>query len=116
MIKAYKYKLKPTMRQCNALSQAFGNARFIYNWGLNRKKSAWESDKQNITYFQLAKELTVLKQDGEHDFLTFGANESLQQALRNLDNAYTRFFKAKKGFPKFKSKNVNFNAITTSLY
>ena len=31
-------------------------------------------------------------------------NECLQQSLRNLDNAYTQFFKAKKGFPKFKSK------------
>lgn len=31
-------------------------------------------------------------------------NESLQQSLRCLDNAYTQFFKAKKGFPKFKSR------------
>ena len=111
MIKAYKYKLKPTMKQQKSLSQAFGNARFIYNWGLNRKKTAWESDKQNVTYLQLAKELTALKQDGEHDFLKESANVSLQQALRNLDNAYTRFFKAKKGFPKFKSKKNSIDSV-----
>ena len=29
---------------------------------------------------------------------------SLQAAIRNLDSAYKRFFKEKKGFPKFKSK------------
>ena len=34
-------------------------------------------------------------------------NECLQQSLRNLDNAYTQFFKAHKGFPKFKSKKYS---------
>ena len=111
MIRAYKYKLKPTMKQQHQLSQAFGSARFIYNWGLNRKKTEWENNKQNLTYLQLAKELTILKQDGEHDFLKSSATESLQQALRNLDNAYTRFFKAKKGFPKFKSKKNSVDSV-----
>ena len=32
---------------------------------------------------------------------------SLQAALLNLDMAFTRFFKEKKGFPKFKSKHDN---------
>lgn len=104
MIRAYKYKLKPTVKQQKAFCQAFGNARFIYNWGLNRKKESWEKEKKNVTYLELAKELTTLKQDGEHDWLNDCANVCLQQSLRNLDNAYTRFFKAKKGFPKFKSK------------
>lgn len=111
MIRAYKYKLNPTMKQQHQLSQAFGNARFIYNWGLNRKKTEWENNKQNVTYLQLAKELTILKQDGEHDFLKLGTTESLQQSLRNLDNAFTRFFKAKKGFPKFKSKKNSIDSV-----
>ena len=111
MIRAYKYKLKPTMKQQKSLSQAFGNARFIYNWGLNRKKVSWEFDKQNVTYLQLAKELTLLKKDGEHDWLKQCANEPLQQSLRNLDNAYTRFFKSKKGFPKFKSKKNSIDSV-----
>lgn len=31
--------------------------------------------------------------------------------MRNLDNAYTRFFKDKKGFPKFKSKKNSIDSI-----
>ena len=93
MIRAYKYKLKPTVKQQKALCQAFGNARFIYNWGLNRKKESWEKEKKNVTYLELAKELTTLKQDGEHNWLKNCATVCLQQSLRNLDNAYTRFFK-----------------------
>lgn len=35
------------------------------------------------------------------------SNECLQQSIRNLDSAFTRFFREKKGFPKFKSKHDN---------
>lgn len=31
MIKAYTYKLKPTIKQQKALNEAFGCVRFIYN-------------------------------------------------------------------------------------
>ena len=30
--------------------------------------------------------------------------QSLQSAIRNMDSAFTRFFREKKGFPKFHSK------------
>ena len=109
MKRAYKYKIKPTMRQQKMLSQMFGCARFIYNWGLDKKINAYKSDKKNLTYIQLAKELTNLKQQEQYIWLKDCANECLQQSLRNLDNAYTQFFKAKKGFPKFKSKKHSKN-------
>lgn len=104
MKRAYKYKIKPTVKQQKMLSQFFGCARFIYNWGLDRKVKTYKESKKNLTYIQLAKELTNLKQQEETKWLGECANECLQQSLRNLDNAYTSFFKAKKGFPKFKSK------------
>lgn len=104
MKRAYKYKIKPTMKQQHQLLQAFGCARFIYNWGLDKKTKAWTNEHKTITYFELAKELTQLKQTEEYKWLKEVSSESLQQSLRNLDNAYTQFFKAKKGFPKFKSK------------
>ena len=109
MKRAYKYKLKPTVRQQQMLLQHFGCCRFIYNWGLDRKKNAWTNEKKSIGYLQLARELTLLKNDCEHGWLKDVANESLQQSLRNLDNAFTQFFKAKKGFPKFKSKKYSKN-------
>ena len=104
MKRAYKYKIKPTMKQQRQLLQAFGCARFIYNWGLDKKTKAWTNEHKSISYFELAKELTQLKQTEEYKWLKDVSSDSLQQALRNLDNAYTQFFKAKKGFPKFKSK------------
>lgn len=101
---AYKYKIKPTVKQQIQLSKTFGCARFIYNWGLDIKTKTWTNEHKSISYFELAKQLTTLKQKNEYTWLKEVPNESLQQSLRNLDNAYTQFFKAKKGFPKFKSK------------
>jgi putative transposase len=104
MKKAYKYKINPTYKQQQQLLQTFGCARFIYNWGLDKKIKAWTSEHKTISYFEFAKELTVLKKIKGYEWLKNVPNECLQQSLRNLDNAYTQFFKAKKGFPKFKSK------------
>lgn len=109
MKRAYKYKIKPTYKQQHQLLQTFGCARFIYNWGLDKKTKAWTNEHKTITYFELAKELTQLKQTEEYKWLKDVPNECLQQSLRNLDNAYTQFFKAKKGFPKFKSKRKSKN-------
>lgn len=102
--KAYKYKINPTYKQRECLDKAFGCCRFIYNWGLDKKVQAYKQSKKAIGYVELAHELTLLKHDGEHDWLNEVNNTSLQQSLRNLDKAFVRFFREKKGFPKFKSK------------
>ena len=105
MKRAYKYKLKPTVKQQKQLSKCFGCARFIYNWGLALKTKAWKEEQKHLSYFDIAKVLTNLKQTEEYKWLQDVPNETLQQSLRNLENAYTLFFKAKKGFPNFKSKH-----------
>lgn len=111
MKRAYKYKIKPTIKQQHQLLQAFGCARFIYNWGLDKKTKAWTNEHKTITYFELAKELTHLKKTEEYKWLKSVSSDSLQQSLRCLDNAYTQFFKAKKGFPKFKSKRKSKDTV-----
>lgn len=102
--KAYKYKLNPTFKQKNLLSQFFGCARFIYNWGLNRKESFYKETKENLSYVMLTKELTALKKQEETKWLNECANVCLQQSLRNLEKAYSNFFHKKAERPKLKSK------------
>lgn len=104
MKKSYKYKIKPTKNQQRILLQFFGCCRFIYNWGLDRKINLWKNEQKSVSYIELSKEMTSLKKTEEYKWLNDCSCESLQQSLRCLDNAYTDFFKAKKGFPKFKSK------------
>lgn len=104
MLKAYKYKIKPTHQQQELLSKFFGCTRYIYNWGLNAKTSAYKENGKAINYLQLAKELTTLKQQQDHEWLNECTTEALQQSLRSLDNAFTLFFRKKAKYPRFKSK------------
>ncbi len=92
------------MKQQTMLLQHFGCARFIYNWGLDKKIKAYQADKTSLSYVDLAKELTKLKKTEEHKWLNDVAAETLQQSLRCMDTAFKNFFREKKGFPKFKSK------------
>lgn len=111
MVKAYKYKIKPDKQQEELLSKFFGCVRYIYNWGLNKKTSAYKDDGTKIGYVQLAKELTLLKQTEEHTWLKECTNEALQQSLRSLDNAFTAFFRKKAKYPNFKSKKHTRNTV-----
>ena len=105
MIRAIKYELKPTKSQIHKLNQVFGNCRFVYNWALNKKIKAYQEEEKKLSCFDLMKELTQLKKNEEFEWLNLSGSQQLQQSISNLDNAFTNFFKAKKGFPKFKSKH-----------
>lgn len=105
MNKAYKYKLNPTVKQQKMLLQAMGNARFIYNWGLSKKKDAWNNDRQRLSFVELSAMVTQMKKEKEYEWLNLCGRQCLTQSLRNLDNAFTRFFKKQTKFPKFKSKH-----------
>ena len=105
MLNAYKYRLHPTREQSGFFNKSFGCVRFIYNWGLQKRIEAYAKDKGRISYVQLCAMLTELKKDEQYSWLRDVSNECLQQALRNLDAAFTRFFREKKGFPRFKSKS-----------
>ena len=115
MLKTYKYRIYPTKEQEDLFLKHFNNVRFIYNWGLEKKIKEYEQNNKSLSYFNLAKELTVLKQNKQYSWLYEVANSSLQQSLRHLDNAFTKFFREKKGFPKFKSKKNNKQTYTLPI-
>jgi len=88
------------------LKNCFGSCRYIYNWGLDLKIKTYQQTNKSLSFVDLAKELTNLKQQEDKKWLYNVSNESLQQSLRNLDGAFTKFFREKKGFPKFKNKKI----------
>lgn len=111
MLKAYKYKIKPNQQQEELLSKFFGCVRYIYNWGLDMKTSAYKENGKAVGYMQLAHELTKLKQDNDHQWLNECTTEALQQSLRCLDKAFTLFFRKKANYPKFKSKKKSTDSV-----
>ena len=102
--KAYKYRLYPNKKQQELINKHIGCCRYVYNLCLEKKINAYKTSKKSISSFDLIKLLPSLKKEQETSFLKEVNSLSLQAAIRNLDSAYKRFFKEKKGFPKFKSK------------
>ncbi|MFA5067457.1 MAG: RNA-guided endonuclease TnpB family protein [Candidatus Izemoplasmatales bacterium] len=102
MLKAYKYRIFPSEEQKNLLANIFGQVRFVYNLGLETKIAAYAGNKVNLNCFDLNKQIAELKEDLV--WLKESPSQALQASLRNLDNAYTNFFRGK-GFPKFKNKH-----------
>lgn len=123
--RAYKYRLYPKPQQEEFLAKHFGCARFIYNWGLNLKINNYQKEKKSISFFNTCKLMKQKK--SELPWLSEVNSQSLQAALKNLDNAFIRFFREKKGFPNFKSRKskqsfscpqnvkVNWNNSTVTL-
>lgn len=103
MLRAFKYRIYPNQEQIQMFEEHFGAMRFVYNWGLEKKTEAYQQESKTFSFFDLVTELKGLKIN--EPWLKTVNSQSLQMSLRNLDNAYTRFFREKKGFPKFKSKH-----------
>jgi len=105
--KSYKYRIYPNQKQRELLEKHFGSVRFVYNWGLEKKIKAYQRNKKRISCFDLIKELTILKKKKDFQWLNEVNSQSLQMSLRNLDNAFTSFFRKHNRFPRFKSKKKN---------
>lgn len=107
ILRAYKYRLFPTKEQEVLLSKHFGCSRWIYNYALDKKVKAYQTTKESLSRFTIQKDLPELKKSDETKWLKEVNSQSLQASLENLDKAFTKFFREKKGFPKFKSKHDN---------
>lgn len=100
--RGYKVKIYPNKETEQILLRHIGSTRFVYNYFLNLKKEKYLTEGKNITYKQMAKELTQLRKNT--DWMQEIQSQPLQQSLRQLDVAYNRFFRKQSRFPQFKSK------------
>ena len=103
MLRAYKYRILPTLSQAQLLNQSFGSCRWAYNWALAKKIEHYQTQGKTLNCFALMKLLPELK--AEFEWLKLVPSQSLQQELSHLDVAFQKFFKKSGGFPKFKSKH-----------
>ena len=105
MLRAYEYRIYPTDEQKVLFAKTFGCCRFVYNWALNLKITAYKERKETLGNVYLTN-LMKSELKAEHEWLSEVNSQSLQSALRNLDTAYTNFFRntTAVGFPRFKSR------------
>lgn len=103
MLKAYKYRIYPNKTQEEQIKQHFGACRFVYNWALETKIKEYQVNKNHISRFTL-QSILVKEVKPVNGWLKTVNSQSLLATLINLESAFTKFFREKKGFPNFKSK------------
>jgi len=108
MLKAIKIRLYPNKTQQSYINQLLGCYRLVYNKCLDKKKTAYTSDKTNIGLNDLGNYFhQELTKDPEYKFLSEHNTKVLKQSILNMLESYKRFFINGSGFPKFKSKHDN---------
>lgn len=101
---AYKYRIYPNKNQALQIQQHIDACRFVYNWGLALRITTYQTTNKSLSCHNTSAELTKLKHQDGYSWLKQVNAQSLQTSLKNLDKAYTNFFRNHKGFPIFKSK------------
>ncbi len=104
MLKAYRYRIYPNATQAQAFAAHFGCARWVYNWGLEKKTAHYKETKKTLSKRALQDALVVLKKSEDKQWLNEVNSQTLLAALANLDVAYRNFFQKRAKHPKFKSK------------
>lgn len=99
-------RLYPTPAQAGQFAQFAGVCRLVYNLALEQREQHWRQFRRatgkHISYPSQARELTALR--AEFDWIAATHVTPLQQALRDLDTAYQRFFKGLGGYPSFRKR------------
>ena len=93
--KAYKFRLEPTVEQEIILNNLVGSARFVWNHILAISFAMFAKD-EFINATNLVNKITELKNNSDFGFLKTQSNAvSLQQKVRDLASAWSRFFDLK---------------------
>lgn len=116
MHSGFRYRIYPNSAQRTLLAKHFGCVRFAYNTALALKIKTWETEKKNLSQFDLCKLFPRLKKEEATAWLSEVCSHALQCEMANLDIAYTKFFREKKGFPKFKSKHTDRKSYSTNAH
>ena len=101
-LQAFKFELMPNGEQIRMMRQFAGSCRFVYNKGLALNIERYAKKEKRLGYAGLCALLPAWKI--EHAFLSDVPAQALQQSLKNLERAYTNFFKKRADFPKFHKK------------
>lgn len=99
----WTFRCYPTPEQEQHLNRTFGCVRFVWNWALRARTDAFRAGER-MGYPATDKALTALKATPEHVWLNEVSSVCLQQALRDLQAAFSNFFEKRSAYPSFKKK------------
>ncbi len=115
ILRGYKTELRLNNQQRSHLRQHAGAARFAYNWGLAQKTQAYQKTGKSPGAMELHRRLNQLKPT-RFPWMYEVSKCAPQEALRDLDRAFSNFFRRHKngekpGFPRYKSRKRGVGAF-----
>ncbi|MEH0444747.1 MULTISPECIES: RNA-guided endonuclease InsQ/TnpB family protein [unclassified Streptomyces] len=110
--RVYRFRFYPTEEQAEQLERTFGACRWVYNEGLALRSGAWERHRVNVGFAETCRALTGWKRAEGTAWLAEVSSTVLQQSLRDLDQAYTRFFRSEARYPRRKKKGRSRDTAT----
>lgn len=111
MNKAYKFRIYPSKEQEILIAKTIGCSRFVFNHFLAKWNDTYKATGKGLTYNSCSSQLTQLKK--ELVWLKEVDSIAIQSSLKNLADAYSRFFKKQNDTPRFKSKKNKVQSYTT---
>jgi len=101
---AFKYELNPSGEQRRRMVCYAGCKRVVYNKALALQTANHAVGNKFIRYESMAKNLVAWRSDADTEWLREAPYHTLQQALKDLENAFKNFFAKRTEFPRFKKK------------
>ncbi|OJD72294.1 IS200/IS605 family element RNA-guided endonuclease TnpB, partial [Bacillus paramycoides] len=111
--KAYKFRIFPNKKQEIVIAKTIGCSRFVFNHFLALWNNTYKETGKGLTYPSCSAELTRLKKKQDTIWLKEVDSIALQSTLKNLADAFSRFFKKQNDIPRFKSKKNKIQSYTT---
>ncbi|EJQ39858.1 transposase [Bacillus wiedmannii] len=111
--KAYKFRIYPNKKQEILIAKTIGCSRFVFNCFLALWNDTYKETGKGLTYPSCSAELTQLKKQQDMLWLQEVDSTALQSSLKNLADAFSRFFKKQNDMPRFKSKKNRIQSYTT---
>lgn len=109
MNRGYRFKLHPMPEQEALFRQFAGVCRLVYNLALEQRCDHWRNYQattgHHLGFAFQSGELTALRQ--QFDWIEAVVRTCEEQALRDLDKAFTNFFAGVSKYPKPRRKGVN---------
>ncbi len=96
----------PNGEQQRQMRRFAGSCRFVYNKALALQQDRHRAGEKKLGYGALCAALAEWKAQPQALWLNEAPSQALQQALKDLEEAYRNFFEKRAAFPRFKKKGL----------
>jgi putative transposase len=106
--RSFKFLLRPTAKQRDALTACLEDHRQLYNAALEERREAWRKRRVSVTFYSQSAQLPDIR-GADPEGQGRWAAASQQATIRRLDRAFQAFFRRveasqSSGYPRFKGR------------